>query len=205
MKAGVKILGFIFAFVSLAFAFSLHGSTKGFPKKAPEIEGLLTDEGKPFSLKELKGKVILITYGYTQCPHVCPTITAFLKQVETQLNKKGYKDKYKIIFITVDPKDDTVEKLREYKKKRGFADWIFLTGDKEKLKKVWKNYGVYVKDKGIMEMKHQNHTMKHRMIDHTAKLTVINQKGEIVEEFKSMYLPVEDIVKDVSYLIEKGE
>jgi protein SCO1/2 len=205
LKAGVKILGLIFAFVSLTFAFNLHGSTKGFPKKAPEIEGLLTDEGKPFSLKELKGKVILITYGYTQCPHVCPTITAFLKQVETQLNKKGYKDKYKIVFITVDPKDDTVEKLREYKKKRGFEDWIFLTGDKEKLKKVWKNYGVYVKDKGIMEMKHQNHIMKHRMIDHTAKLTVINQKGEIVEEFKSMYLPVEDIVKDVSYLIEKGE
>ncbi len=205
MKTFLKSFGIFLLLFSISLAFQFHGSTKGFPKKAPEIEGLVTDEGKHFSLKELKGKVLLITYGYTQCPHVCPTITAFLKQIETKLNEKGYKGKYKIIFITVDPKDDTVERLKEYKEKRGFKDWIFLTGDKEKLQKVWKDYNVYVKDKGIMEMKHGEHIMKHRMIDHTAKLTIVDQNGDIIEEFKSMYLPVDDIVKDVSHLLEKGE
>ena len=199
----------VFSLLVLIFSFSysyqLHGSTKGFPKKAPQIDNLITDEGKKFSLSSLKGKVALITYGYTQCPHVCPTITAFLKQVETQLDKKGLKGKYQIVFITVDPKDDTVERLKKYKKSRGFNRWIFLTGSKEALKKVWEDYDVYVKDKGIMEMKHDGMVMKHRMIDHSAKLTVIDKNGNIVEEFKSMYLPVDDIVKDVEYLVKEGK
>ncbi len=205
MEKVLKSILSVFLLIGVAIGFELHGSTKGFPVKAPPIENLITDEGKRFSLKDLKGKVVLITYGYTQCPHVCPTITAFLKQVETGLNEKGYQGKFQIVFITVDPEDDTVERLKRYKKEKGFSSWIFLTGSKEDLEKVWKNYNVYVKDRGIMEMKHGNMVMKHRMIDHTAKLTVIDKKGYIVEEFKSMYLPVDQIIEDVSHLIEKGE
>ncbi len=204
MKKITAVFFTVLSIFFISYSFTLHGSTKGFPKKAPEIKGVITDEGKPFNMSDLKGKVILITYGYTQCPHVCPTITAFLKQVETSLDKKGLKGKYQIVFITVDPEDDTVKRLREYKREKGFDNWIFLTGSKENLKKIWNDYNVYVKDKGIMEMKHNGHTMKHRMIDHSAKLTIIDRKGYIVEEFKSMYLPVDDIVKDVSFLI-KGD
>ena len=199
MKKAILLL----VLLIFSFSFALHGSTKGFPKKAPEIKGLITDEEKPFSLNSLKGKVLIITYGYTHCPHVCPTITAFLKQVETKLNKKGLKGKYKIIFITVDTKMDTVERLRQYKKEKGFDDWIFLTGNKKDLEKVWKDYDVFVQDKGIMEMKHGNMIMKHRMINHTAKITIVDKNGNIVEEFKTMYLPVDQIVEDVEKLIKE--
>lgn len=193
----------IFTLIFVSFSFALHGSTKGFPKKAPDIKGLVTDEGTPFSLKELRGKVIIMTYGYTHCPHVCPTITAFLKQVESKLKRKGLEGKFKIVFITVDPEMDTVERLKEYKKEKGFNDWVFLTGDKKALKKVWRDYDVFVQDKGFMEMKHGKMVMKHRMINHTAKVTVIDKKGYIIEEFKTMYLPVEDIVEDVEKLIKE--
>ncbi len=193
----------IFTLIFVSFSFALHGSTKGFPKKAPDIKGLVTDEGKPFSLKELRGKVIIMTYGYTHCPHVCPTITAFLKQVESKLKRKGLEGKFKIVFITVDPEMDTVERLEEYKREKGFNDWVFLTGDKKALKKVWRDYDVFVQDKGFMEMKHGKMVMKHRMINHTAKATVIDKKGYIVEEFKTMYLPVKDIVEDVERLIKE--
>ncbi|NPA53182.1 MAG: SCO family protein, partial [Aquificae bacterium] len=64
MKFLSKILIIIFISFSFLKAFEFHGSTKGFPKKAPEINGLITDEGETFSLEDLKGKVILITYGY---------------------------------------------------------------------------------------------------------------------------------------------
>ena len=199
----VKIL-LIVILILFKTTFALHGSTKGFPKKAPEINNLITEEGKQFSLKNLKGKVLIITYGYTSCPHVCPTITAFLKNIETELNKKGLKNKYKIIFITVDPKLDTQEKLKKYKQEKGFKDWIFLTGDKKALKKVWENYDVFVQDKGFMQMKHGNMTMKHRMINHTAKITIIDKNGYIIEEFKTMYLPVDEIVEDVEKLIKEN-
>ncbi len=184
-------------------SYALQGSTKGFPKKAPEIKGLITDEGKPFSLDQLKGKVVIMTYGYTQCPHVCPTILAYLEQVKEKLDKDGMKGKYKIVFVSVDPQHDTVQNLQKYKKEHGFDDFIFLTGSKEALQKVWKDYHVYVKDRGVMEMKHGDMVMKHRMIDHTAKVTIIDKKGNIREEFLGMYLPVDKIVQDVETLIKE--
>ncbi len=49
----------LFSFFLISYSLTLHGSTKGFPKKAPEINGLITDEGKPFFLSDLKGKVLL--------------------------------------------------------------------------------------------------------------------------------------------------
>ena len=198
-----KILSLFLILVLTVSSFALEGSTKGFPKKAPEIKNLITDEGKPFSLESLKGKVVILTYGYTHCPHVCPTILGFLKQVEEELNKKGYKGKYKIVFVSVDPKYDTVERLQKYKKQNEYEDFIFLTGKKEDLQKVWKDYKVFVKDRGIMEMKHGNMIMKHRMVDHTAKVTIIDKNGYIREEFLGMYLPVESIVKDVETLIKE--
>lgn len=197
-----KAILFLTIFI-FSFSFALEGSVKGFPKKAPEIKNLITDEGKPFSLKNYKGKVLILTYGYTHCPHVCPTILAYLKQVETELNKKGLKGKYKIIFISVDPKKDTLERVRKYKKEHGFEDFVFVIGKKEDLEKVWKDYKIYVKDKGIMTMKQGNMIMKHRMIDHTAKVTIIDKNGNIIEEFLGMYLPVDSIVKDVEKLVKE--
>jgi len=199
-----KLFFLLFALVFIfPKTYALEGSTKGFPKKAPEIKNLITDEGKPFSLKDLKGRVIILTYGYTHCPHVCPTILGFLKQIEEQLNSKGYKGKYKIVFISVDPKYDTVERLKKYKKQNEYEDFIFLTGKKEDLEKVWKKYKVFVRDRGMMEMKHGDMVMKHRMVDHTAKVTIIDKNGYIREEFLGMYLPVESIVKDVETLIKE--
>ncbi len=199
-----KILYIFLTVLTVSFSsFSLEGSTKGFPKKAPEIKNLVTDEGKPFSLSQYKGKVIIMTYGYTHCPHVCPTIMAYLKQVEDKLNRDGYKGRYVIIFVSVDPKDDTVKRLQSYKKMHGFKDFIFLTGSEKALKKVWNDYNVYVEDKGIMEMKHGDKVMRHRMINHTAKVTIIDKKGNIREEFLGMYLPVDKIVKDVEKLINE--
>ena len=181
----------------------LQGSTKGFPKPAPEVKGLITDEGKEFLFSNYKGKILLVSYGYTSCPHVCPTILAHLKQIEEKLNKEGFKGKYKIIFISVDPKNDTQGKVREFKKERKLEDFIFVLGFEDRLKKMWKKMNVFVEDKGFMIMKHNGKTMKHRMINHTAKLTIIDKKGNIREEFYSMYLPVDKIVEDVIKLTKE--
>jgi protein SCO1/2 len=191
----IKIFLTVIFLILNSYAYQLHGSIKGFPKKAPEVKNLITEEGKSFNFKTLKGKVVLMTYGYTQCPHVCPTITAFLKQITSILNEKGYKGKYVVIFVSVDPKFDTPERLKEYKISKHFDDFIFLTGTKKDLKKVWKDYNVYVKDKGVQEGA--------RIIDHSAKVTIIDKNGYVREEFLSMYLPVDDIVQDVEYLIKE--
>ena len=134
---------------------------------------------------------------------MCPTILAFLEQVKEKLDRDGMHGKYQIVFVSVDPEHDTVKNLQKYKKEHGFNDFIFLTGDRKALEKVWKDYHVYVKDRGYMEMKHGDMVMKHKMIDHTAKITIIDKNGYIREEFLGMYLPVDKIVEDVETLIRE--
>jgi protein SCO1/2 len=196
-----KILPAFFIFTLFTYAVELHGSVKDFPKKIPVLDKVVSDDGKYFDFSQLKGKVLLITYGYTSCPHVCPTMLSYLKEVETVLNGKGYKDMYRIIFISVDPVEDDPERLSSYKKFSGMEDFVFITGRYEDLEKVWKAFNVYVDDKGYTELEDGSHTV--RLIDHTAKLTVVDKKGYIREEFLGMYIPVEKVVKDVITLIEE--
>ncbi|MCX7760263.1 MAG: SCO family protein [Hydrogenothermaceae bacterium] len=196
------VLMLILPFFIFSGSFALQGSTKGFPKPVVEVENLVNEEGKPTKLGDFKGKVVILYFGFTNCMHVCPTLTAALKQVSEKLNEKGYKGKYQIVFITVDPKDSP-EVLKEYKTTRNLDDFAFLTGNPKDLKKVWDAYGIEVKEK-IMEMDHGGHKMKHKMITHTPVRTIIIDKdGKQIEEWLGIYLPVEKIVEDVEELIKK--
>ena len=69
-------------------------------------------DGHSRTLDEFKGKVVVVFFGYTQCPDVCPTTMAELAQVKKSLGADG--DKVQGIFITVDPERDTPELLKAY-------------------------------------------------------------------------------------------
>lgn len=200
-----KLLSFliVLVFSTVSMAYNLQGSTKGYPKPAIEVENLVNEEGKPTKLSDFKGKVVILYFGFTNCQHVCPTVSASLKRISDALVEKGLKDKFQIVFITVDPKRDTPEVLKEYKKSHEFDTFTFLTGKEEDLKKVWKAYGIEVKEKE-MEMKHGDHVMKHKMISHTPVITfIIDKNGKIVEDYKGIYLPEDKIIQDIEYLIKK--
>ncbi|MEJ5172355.1 MAG: SCO family protein [Hydrogenothermaceae bacterium] len=196
------VLMLILPFLIFSGSFALQGSTKGFPKPVVEAENLVNEEGKPTKFADYKGKVIILYFGFTNCMHVCPTVTAALKQVSEKLNEKGYKGKYQIVFITVDPKDSP-EVLKNYKTTRNLDDFTFLTGKPEDLKKMWKAYRIEVKEEEMV-MDHGGHKMRHRMITHTPVRTIlIDKEGKQVEEWLGIYLPVEKIVEDVEEIIKK--
>lgn len=183
-------------------SFALQGSTKGFPVPVIEVENLVNEEGKPTALSNFKGKVVVLYFGFTHCQHVCPTVTAALKQVSEKLKEKGLKDRYQIVFITVDP-NDTPKVLKEYKESRDLEEFTFLTGKQKDLQKVWDKYKIQVKEE-IMEMEHDGHKMKHRMITHTPVRTIIIDKnGVMVEEWLGIYLPVDKIAEDIEELIKR--
>ena len=201
MKKFLSLL-LVFVLSALSMAYTLQGSTKGYPKPVIEVENLVNEEGKPTKLSDFKGKVVILYFGFTNCQHVCPTVSASLKRVSDALVQKGLKDKFQIVFITVDPKRDTPEVLKEYKKSHEFDTFTFLTGKEEDLKKVWKAYGIEVKEKE-MEMKHGDHVMKHKMISHTPVITfIIDKNGKIVEDYKGIYLPEDKMIQDIEYLIK---
>ena len=79
----------------------------------PAPDFALTDEnGQPFKLSDLRGKWILLAYGYTHCPDVCPLTLSHLRDVKKIVDPNG--DQVQVAFVTIDPERDTPDILRQY-------------------------------------------------------------------------------------------
>lgn len=125
--------------------------------------------GKERSLKDFAGKVVVVFFGFTQCPDVCPTSMAELAEVKKLLGSEG--DKLQGIFITVDPERDTLELLKAY---MGNFDPTFLAlrPTLEQLPQVAKDFKVYYKK--VVGKTPDSYTM-----DHSAGSYIFDGKGRI--------------------------
>jgi protein SCO1/2 len=118
--------------------FQFYGQWIG--KQAPDFT--LTDQtGAPLHLTDLRGKVILMTFGFTHCPNICPTTLAHLAAIERSL-PPAEQARLRVLFITVDPARDTPAVLKDYV---GFyaSNFTGLTGSADDIAKVAKAYGAY--------------------------------------------------------------
>lgn len=112
----------------------------------PAPEFILTDyRGETVSLSDLRGKVVVLTFIYTNCPDVCPVIAQNLRAAYEQLSEEK-RDDVALVVITLDPERDTPEALRAFSERHGLAEnpnWYALRGDSATLERVWHAYGVY--------------------------------------------------------------
>lgn len=130
----------------------------------------LTDQdGKGRSLADFKGKVVVVFFGYTQCPDVCPTTMAELAQVKKSLGKDG--ERLQGIFVTVDPERDTPAVLKGY---MGSFDpsFVALRGTVEQTKDVAKEFKVFFAK--VPGRSPDSYTM-----DHTAGSYVFDTNGKL--------------------------
>ena len=88
-----------------------NGTVLDPPMDPSSLEGVNWD-GSEFSLEQLRGKVAILFFGYTYCPDVCPLTLVKMKQVMERLGDSA--DEVEMVFVTVDPQRDTVEKLAAY-------------------------------------------------------------------------------------------
>ncbi len=103
----------------------------------------LTDHnGQPRRIQDFAGKLVVLFFGYTQCPDVCPTTMAELAEVKKSLGADG--DKLQAIFVTVDPARDTPEVLKAYMANFD-PTFLALIPTPEQLAKVAKDYKAYYK------------------------------------------------------------
>jgi len=171
---------------------SFRGTTFGEPYPvAPEIE-LTRSDGTSFRLSAMRGDVILVFFGYTSCPDVCPTTMAELKLALAELNEEDAAQ-VKVLFITVDPKRDTPEHMQEYVD-RFNKSFIGLSGTEAELDKVWKEYGVFRQE--VPGSSAAGYT-----VDHTARVTVIDQDGNMRISF-GFDAPMEDVVHDLKLILK---
>ena len=123
----------------------------------------------PVALKDFRGKLVMMFFGYTQCPDVCPTSMAELAEVKRLLGKDG--DRLQGLFVTVDPARDTAEMLKAYMTAFD-PSFLALVPDAEQLAKVTKDYKIYYK-------KVEGQTPTSYTMDHSAGSYVYDTKGHL--------------------------
>lgn len=152
---------------------------------------ILTDHNyKNFELNQLRGNVVLLFFGYTSCPDVCPTELGKVAQAlnafeNTSNNVKG-------LFITVDPERDTPEVLKQYvsyfsKQLQG------LTGSREQIDKVTKQY------RASYRISHNSDTI---IVDHSTNLYVIDKEGDL-DTIIPFGMSARHIIRVVNMLLEQ--
>jgi protein SCO1/2 len=130
----------------------------------------LTDHhGQPRSLKDFEGKVVVMFFGFTQCPDVCPTAMAELAQVKQMLGKDG--DRVQGVFVTVDPERDTPEVLKAYMG-NFHPDFLALRPTPDQLPAMAKDFKVFYK-------KVDGKTPTSYTMDHTAASYVYDPQGRL--------------------------
>ena len=151
-----------------------NGKLHGTDLRKEDIGGdfTLTDgDGKPFNLSDLKGKVVVLSFGYTNCPDVCPTGLLTQNDVLKQLGDQA-KD-VKVAFVSVDPERDTPEVIGKYAKQFN-PDFIGLTatGD-QSLPVIKQQYRV------VSAKVNQGADSNTYLVDHTAGAYLVDKNGDV--------------------------
>lgn len=126
-------------------------------------------EGRLRTLAEFKGQLVVLFFGYTQCPDVCPTTLQELTQARQQMGAKGAS--VQVIFITLDPERDTPEVLREYMKSFD-PHYIALVPDADQLAQAAREFKVIYR-------KVPGSTGTSYTMEHTAASFVFDTQGRI--------------------------
>ncbi|MFZ0492952.1 MAG: SCO family protein [Acidimicrobiia bacterium] len=156
----------------------------------PSFNFTLQSASAPVSLSDFSGKVVVLYFGYTFCPDVCPTTMTDLAKAMKLLGRKA--DDVQVIMVSVDPERDTAGKLEEYV--HAFdPTFIGLTGTPQQIAEVAARYGVYY-------AKHEGSDASGYLIDHTATVMVINEEGRL-KLLESFGTTPEEMAADLAHMI----
>jgi protein SCO1/2 len=184
LAIGIAALGIVLAITAFLYfrrSPALTGAVINPPWAAPEIS-LLDQNGNQFSMTAQRGTVVLLYFGYVNCPDECPLTMAHLKLARQSLGAQA--SDVQVAMVSTDPPRDTAQAMKEFMGKFD-PSFLGLTGTPEQLQKVWKDYGVTVEDGGET---------------HSTFIYVIDPKGNIRETFLPDSLPSE-IASDVALLL----
>jgi protein SCO1/2 len=150
-------------------------------------------DGKPRSLAEWKGKVVVVFFGYTQCPDVCPTTLGELAEVKRSLGPQS--EQVQGVFVSVDPERDTPAVLKAYVANFG-AGFVGLTGTPEQVRNAARDFKVFFN-------KVPGKTDTSYTIDHTAGSYIYDKQGR-VRLFSRYGSGAKALAEDIKALLAEG-
>lgn len=178
------LLGGILGFVAIAAVLTLvprKYQFKGtvFDPSVPAADfSLIQHGGEAFQMADQVGKVVMIFFGYTHCPDVCPVTLNDFRRVEESLGEDA--EEVQMVMVTVDPGRDTPEVVSDYVSRFG-SNFIGLSGTEKELNEIWKGYFVYrALDKPVGESEEETlDEPGNYLVDHTARVYVIDRAGHL--------------------------
>lgn len=159
------------------------------PAEAPGFS-LLASTGGEFRLANYRGKLVLLGFGFTSCPEVCPTTLAVLAQARKRLGAQG--DQVQVVYVTVDPERDDPNRMRAYL--RGFdPTFVGATGTPDQLKAVRAKYGVTAERQKVGNS---------YSVAHSSSVYLIDRKGLLRAMMPYGHSP-DDYVHDIRLLLSE--
>lgn len=187
------------AYVLLNYDLTEKYFGKPYRRQAPDFN-LVDHDGRPVSLKRFRDKVVLIEWGYTNCPDVCPVTLSKLNQVMENLGDDA--NKVQVLFITVDPERDTAERLKTYVPYFN-GSFIGVTGPPQGVKKTARDYGVtVVKHEEVYGRSEKDHWDKY-LVTHTNTVFLVDRDGALLLTYPHYLLEPEKIAGDIKKLLRE--
>ncbi len=147
---------------------TLRGTVIEPPKPMPDFT--LQSADGPVSLSDFRGKIVVLYFGYTSCPDVCPTTLANLRRALNDLGEKA--DEVQVILVAVDWQKDTPERVASYLS-AFHPDFVGLSGAQEQINAVTKDFGIFYQINPPDENGYYT-------VDHTATTLVLNREGGLI-------------------------
>lgn len=169
---------------------------RGIVMPAPAAPGdfaLTAQDGNDVRLSDFRDNIVLIYFGYTYCPDVCPTTLSTFAQTLDEL-KPEEKERVQLLMVSVDPERDTPQVLADY---LGHFDPSFLglTGTEKEISAAAEPFGIfYQKGPGTVESGY--------LVDHTATVSVLDKEGRLRLLFP-FATPAEDIAADLRHMLRE--
>ena len=161
-----------------------------YEREAPEFT-LADQDGDQVSLSDFKDKVVLIFFGYTHCPDICPMTMSVMNNVVDQLGDQA--DRVQVVFVTVDPERDTQQKLKSYIPYYN-ESFIGLTGTPEEIDKVADDYNVYYS-------KEEVESPSEYLMGHNSSVLLITPDGEIFLRYPQNRMDPASIAGDIKRIL----
>ena len=159
---------------------------------APEFT-LTTQDNARLSLRDLRGKIVAVTFIYASCVDTCPLLTAKLAGLQSKL-VADFGPKVFFASVTVDPERDTPEVLKRYAQAHGAkpTGWAFLTWTPAEIGDVEKKYGIFAKKSPRGD------------VDHTFLTSLIDRDGVLRVQYLGVRFNPDELLADLRSLLREG-
>jgi len=181
----------------MMFPALMQGHEAGGDKRLPVIGpapsfALTSQDSKPVSLADMRGKVVAVSFIYTGCPDICALLTQKMVDVQDALGAL-FGAKIAFVSISLDPEHDTPEVLKDYAQFWGAKPegWSFLTGPIEAVRDVTRRYGVFFAKK------------EDGSVEHSQLTTIIDADGQIRVQYLGARFDPEEFRRDLMSLVDK--